>query len=215
MNLQKDIEVGSLRFLGNKLSSLSPQKTVIAGKSIRGICMALDYKCFQYRNHRLKNIFIASGNTGILYIYVNPKYRNYRKIFGEFFNVPIGFHVDHVLGRRIAEHYKYNYVALCMIPGNVNIKHGGFEKLSYQKGRIHTLIDVCYCDNRIYNKILSRNPRARCSETDLSDGFHHTNLVSYGLTLKQKGLWNMAFGIGSIRLNASEGKSLKQFEFQV
>ena len=213
VSLEKVLEVGSLRWLGEDYDSLCPQKTVIAGKSIRSICMAMGYRCNQYGNHRTKNLFIASGGNEMFYMYVNPRYRNYRKVFEEIFNIPIGFHVDHVFGRRIAEYYKYKYVVLCMIQGNVNIKHGGFEKLSYQKGSIYNPIDVCYCDNRIYNKILSRNPRARCLETDLLNGFNPENIVSYGLTLKQKGLWNMAFGFGAVRPNAFERKSLKHFEF--
>ena len=196
LDLTKKIEKGTYRWLGENYDSLFPNKTVIAGNSIIAILSALNYSGFKFGRYDTKNVVIAHNDKDIFYLFVNPHYKLYRKVFKKLIgDIPTGFHVDHILSKNLAKHFGYNYVLLCLIPNIVNIRHGAFEKerLEYTV----TPPEVCYSDDRIYHKVLSRNPTARQKREEITPYQPQKN-NSYGLTLKQRGVWNSAFGFDKI-----------------
>ncbi|UOQ50701.1 hypothetical protein [Hymenobacter cellulosivorans] len=193
LDLEKKFEIGSLRWVGQTYNSFFPDKTVIAGKSLESISEAIGMPCYKLGRISQNNVFVAHDSLDIFYVYVNPSYSAYRRAFAKVVgSVAAGYHVDHVLSKNLAIHFGYNYVLLCMIPGRVNKRHGYYEKIKINL--IEDVPDVCYPDDRIYHKILSRNPTARNKREDLLNGYAPENIIKYGLTLKQKGLWNVAFG---------------------
>lgn len=199
INLEKIIEPGSLRWLGQNYNSLSPQQTVIAGKSIKAIADALGYTCYQIGRINIKNAFVAYNSKDIFYIYVSPTYTNYRNIFKRIINgIDDRHHIDHVLAKNLAVHLQYRYVMICMVQDKVNIKHGRFEKIKQRLDTASEVPDVCYADDRIFDKIMSRNPMARRTLEDIITGYKYDSSPTSGLTLKQAGIWNSAFGFDKI-----------------
>lgn len=197
LNLNKVIEVGSLRYIGHHYNALLPSETVIAGKTIQSISKTIRLPCYRYGRYQIKNVFIAHDSKKIAYVFVNPSYRNYRKVFLEVVNnIPNEFHVDHILSKSIAKLFGYKYVLLCMIPKKVNVKHGYFEKVKNVLEEESP--EICYSDNRVFDKVLSRNPTSRREKKELLKGYMPTSVPTYGLTLKQKGFWNYAFGFNNI-----------------
>ncbi len=197
LNLEKVLEKGSLRWIGNEFNSPPPQKTIIAGNSIDSICNALAFNPYRFRRYSPYNVFVANSEN-IFYVFVKPQYSLYRKVFDAIIGgIPKGYHVDHVLAKNLAIHFKYNYVALSIIPDRVNIKHGLWEKQKRDIPLGFLAPEVCYSDDRIFNKILSRNPLARMKKESIEMYIPDVE-PTYGLTLKQKGLWNAAFGLERI-----------------
>jgi hypothetical protein len=193
LSLEKVLEKGSLRWIGQNYEGLFPEKTVIAGKSIKAISKAINLPCYTFGRCKKENVFIAHDSDKIFYVFVNPKYHGYRKAFQNAAGrIPSGFHVDHTLSRNLANHLGYQYVLLCMIPQNVNSSHGRFEKIKIELP--NSVPEVCYSDDRIYNKILSRYATSRQTKNQLLNGYTPEASPSHGLTLKQKGLWNSSFG---------------------
>lgn len=208
LNLEKVLEKDSLRWMGENYDSLFPNRTVIAGKDISSISNAINLPCYKFSGFNIQNIFVAHDSQKIFYVFVNPRYKNYRKAFHNLIGqIPDNFHVDHVLSRNLAMHFGYNYVLLCMIPGIVNSSHGRFEKI---KAIWDIAIpEVCYSDDRVFHKILSRNPNARQTREELLSGYHPAAVPTYGLTLKQRGIWNSAFGFGLINMETLIAKTSK------
>jgi hypothetical protein len=201
INLVKIIEKGSLRWIGQNYEGLFPDKTVIAGKSIQSISEAINLPCYRFKKINQNNLFIAHDSSMIFYVYVNPKYTSYRKAFAEVIGgIPNGYHVDHILSRNLAKYFQYNYVLLCVIPGLVNSRHGYYEKIKVQFS--DSVPDICYSDDRIYDKILARNPTARRPKENIISGYKPKSIVNYGLTLKQKGIWNSAFGFDMVDMKS-------------
>jgi len=193
--LEKKTEKGSLRFLGKEYDGLRPQKLVIAGNTIKNIAEGNNLTSYKIGKYSTKNVFMLFNGENIFYVYVNPKYRNYRNVFKKIINkIHKGFHVDHILSRNLAKHFRFNYVLLCIIPEKVNMKHGSVEKIKISLDLIVDFPQICYSDDRIFDKILSRNPLARRQFVEIRKGYNPNSKPNYGLTLKQKGIWNRAFG---------------------
>lgn len=201
LNVEKVIEKGSLRWIGQNFESLSPDRTVIAGKSLESISKAINLPCYRFQRFNIKNIFVAHDSEKLLYVFVNPHYSNYRKAFIKLIGrIPGNYHIDHVLSRSLAVHFGYDYVLLCIIPGKVNSKHGRYERIKVTWDK--EVPEVCYSDDRVFNKILSRNPAARQKKDVLLSGYNPSVVPTYGLTLNQKGIWNAAFGFDLVDMQA-------------
>ena len=206
IDLKKVIEPGSLRWLGQTYKGLPPHKTVIAGKEISNIALAIGLPCYRFKRFNVKNIFVIHDSKKIAYVFVNPKYKYYRKAFKEVIgNIPHKFDVDHVLSKSLANHLGYNYVLLGIVPFKVNIRHGRFEKI---KINIDDVPKICYPDDRIFDKILSRNPTARRSKDELLKGYTPQAILKSGLTLKQAGIWNSTFAFDSIDIQTLISKTI-------
>ena len=208
INLTKTLEKDSLRWIGENYDSLFPNKTVIAGQTIHEISKALNLPCYRFGRFSITNVFIAHDSLKIFYVFVNPDYRNYRLIFKNVLgSIRDGFHVDHILSRNLAKYFGYNYTLLCMIPSNVNSSHGHYEKIKTNS----TIVSpkVCYSDNRIFHKILSRPAKARQKEEELKTGYNPSASPPFGLTLKQKGIWNTAFGFDIVNIASLVERTFK------
>lgn len=199
LNLNKILDKGSLRWIGENFDSFLPPKTIIAGNSIKDISIESGFKAFQLGRCNPKNVFLIYDENDIFYIYVSPRYRNYRNIFKSVISaIPNGYHVDHVLSKSLAIYFNYQYVLLCMIPDRVNVKHGHYEKRRFNFPNGFTVPKTCLSDDRIYDKILSRNPHARKAKK-LIDIYSPLAIPGHGLTLKQRGIWNSAFGFDKVK----------------
>ncbi|WP_143055619.1 hypothetical protein [Flavobacterium terrigena] len=60
---------------------------------------------------------------------------------------------------------------------------------------INSIPSLCYMDDRIFHKVLSRKSTARQKFEAIKSGYSPESTPNYGLTLKQKGIWNTAFGL--------------------
>ncbi|CAM4391935.1 hypothetical protein [Flavobacterium terrigena] len=126
---EKLIAEDSLRGIGKIYSSRTPQQTVIGGNNIFEISNAMHFKSYKIGRVNIKNAFVLYDEKDIFYIYVNPNYKDYRKLFLRFIDkIPEDYHIDHILAKNLAGHYIYNYVLVCMLPGVVNREHGRIEK---------------------------------------------------------------------------------------
>jgi hypothetical protein len=193
LSLIKNITKDSLRGIGRDYPGLSPQQTIIAGNSHKEISKTTNLKSFKIGRVSLSNAFALFDENKVFYIYVSPKYKGYRSLFKKIITeIPKKHHVDHLLSRNLASHFDYKYVLLCVIPDKVNIKHGRFEKIKFNFNGSPP--SVVYFDERIYEKLLARNPTARLLREQLLGGYNPTSTPKHGLTLKQKGVWNSNFG---------------------
>ncbi len=194
-SLIKELEPNSLRWIGTHYSGLSPQKLPVAAKSVEDLTLSTGFDAYKLTYFRPSDgIIIYDGET-TAYAYVSPYYRGYRtflkKLVG---SLPANYDVDHALAANLAKKLSCRYILLCAVPKGVNRRHGHYEKIEPHLER-NKFSGVWYADNRIYNKILSRNPKARQNEKELEAGYSEKSKPSYGLALNQAGLWGSAFGL--------------------
>jgi len=198
----------SLRWYGERYNTLSPIELPIAGKSISDLQKATSLKLENIHGVKNNNAFILSKNRNEKYLYVKRNYKNYRKIAEKVFGILNTLtDVDHVLGKTIAKKYSYEYILIALLPFRINRKHGSVERK--RANEITFNKSVCYMDNRIYDKILLRfheNSRTRSKNKDKTIDI--SEKVEYGLTLKQKGIWNKTFGFYLIESNKNLCKIL-------
>lgn len=189
----KEISDGSLRGIGLRYKSLPPNKTIIAGQTLNEISNKIGFQSYQIGRINLTNAFVAKKED-IFYIYVNPQYKSHRNLFKKFVvEILENHHIDHILSKNLANYFNYKYVLLCMVPDVVNIRHGRIEKIKNNEN-LNTLPKNCYFDERTFDKVLSRNPTARRLWDEVKQGYNPNSSIKFGLTLKQKGIWNSAFG---------------------
>lgn len=212
LNLTKIIAEDSLRGIGENYNGLTPQQTVIGGNNIFDISDAMHMKCYRIGRVSIKNAFVLYDGSDIFYVYVNPNYTGYRKLFLRFIEkIPEDYHIDHILAKNLAGYYIYNYVLVCMLPGIVNREHGSIEKKKMQMDSTTIVPSLCCMDNRIFHKVLSRKSTARQTWEDIQEGYSPKATPNFGLTLKQKGLWNSAFGFYKSKIKLlSENKILTE-----
>lgn len=93
--LKKELEVGSLRWIGKHYSGLSPQELPIASMGTLELEDSTGGKCYSFGRFNPTNAIILKIN-GLYYAYVNPKYSGYRGFFKSLIKrIPNGFDVDH------------------------------------------------------------------------------------------------------------------------
>ncbi len=195
LNLEKVLEEGSLRWIGERYDGLNPHDLVIAGMSITSIAESIGFKTYKIGRFKIEYAFAAIGDEQIIYIYVNPHFKNYRAVFRKIVGqIPDGYDIDHVLAKNLAKYFNYKYVLLCMVPSSINRRHGGYERKKIPKEELPNVPEICFLDNRIFDKVLFRNPKARQTLDFLLKRYDPESLPDYGLTLKQKGIWNTSFG---------------------
>jgi hypothetical protein len=197
MILIKVNEVGSLRWIGENFNSLPPNQTIIGGNSIEEISRGMKISAYKLGKFNQNNAFLLF-TTRLIYIYVNPKYKGYRDFVKEIIKVPSKYDVDHFLSKKIAISNNVKYVMIGVVPEKINRKHGNYEKASFDSAGDTNSEKIFYCNRRIYNKILSRNSKARIDEIDLKKGYDLKSKPEYGLSLKQKGRWNYSLGLNLI-----------------
>lgn len=194
IDLTKQIHPDSLRGIGLRPSGLQPHKVVVGGLSISAIRAATNGVAYRIGKIDPKNAFTVDVD-GCHFLYVRPSYTGYRKLARlRFREIPPMRDVDHVLARTLATRMNINYVLVALVLSAANRSHGCYEKIGIKKSDTVYLSKVIYADNRIYHKVLSRPPAARQSIAELKAGFDRSMTVNYGLTLKQRGQWNLALG---------------------
>jgi hypothetical protein len=194
-NFVKINQVGSLRSHGEMPSGIPPHKLPIAGKKHQPILSAMKCKGFKIKGISVKNAFVAHGGNWIYYLFVRPKYTLYRKLAKlRYGNVDLNQDVDHILARNLAQNLGFNYILLCLVSKKVNRSHGYFEKYFQKPAPRFLSSQVCYLDNRIFDKILDRRAKTRRTVDFPYRGYGVQNKIDLGLTLKQKGIWNISFG---------------------
>ena len=194
IELTKEIHPDSLRGIGLRPSGLQPHQIVVGGVSISAIRAATNGIAYRIGRIDPRNAFTVDVN-GCHFLYVRPSYTGYRKLARRRFReIPPIRDVDHVLARTLAVKMNINYVLVALVLRAANRSHGCYEKIGVKNTEVIYLSKVIYADNRIYHKVLSRPPAARQSIAELKAGFDRSMTVKYGLTLKQKGQWNLAFG---------------------
>ncbi len=216
LNLEKIYIKGTYRYIGKYCKGLYPFELPIAIKSFRNFEKIKDFDIYKYKNYSEKNVLVLFNQKRTIYVYVNPNYTAYRKILSDILGkIEKNFDVDHVLGKNIAKKLNLSYVLLSVIPKTVNRSHGTFEKEFLDK-EINNL-NLIYANDRIYHKILFR----KASSYRVIDFFSNEkeklklNILnskpSYGLTLKQLGIWHSAFGLDilkELKINKNHFKRL-------
>jgi len=195
ISLIKHILPGTFRYLGQRCPDISPSAIPIAGYNYKDISEKIGGEAYRIGRIRVENAFVViKGNARFLY--VRPKYSTYRKVAERVFSkVNWDIDYDHSLSKRIALNAfpSYKYVLLLRVAPSVNRQHGSFEKKDKLLKKPPSL---CFADDRILDKWLARPPKARKRSQNVMSGYSQNNKTKYGLTLKQKGQWAYAIGMG-------------------
>jgi len=212
ISLKKSILPGTWRYLGQRYPNIVPRVVPIAGREPKVIAQALNGELYQIGRYQTRNAFLVI-KEGARFLYVRPSYSGYRKVASKVFSeVDWKVDYDHALSRRIAKAAKpaYEYVLLLRVPPSVNRQHGHFEK----KDNLDVSNpNLCFADDRIFDKWLGRAPLSRNRNLDVLSGYSQKNITSYGLTLKQRGRWAYAIGMGDSDLDMDNlKKSNKSLE---
>ncbi|MEZ8709089.1 hypothetical protein AB6H46_22550 [Vibrio alginolyticus] len=199
INLKKIILPGTWRYLGLRCPNIPPSMTPIAGREPEEIAKALQGDLYRIGRYDIRNAFVVVKGSA-RFLYVRPNYSGYRNVARKVFSgVSWDVDYDHALSRRIANQAKpaYEYVLLLRVPPSVNRQHGHFEK----KDKLTNPVPpVCFADDRVFDKWLGRPPLSRKRSPKILLGYSPKNATSYGLTLKQRGRWAYAIGMGDIDL---------------
>jgi hypothetical protein len=128
-------------------------------------------------------------------LFVRPAYSRYRLVASlRFGGIPAKHDIDHVHARKLAERYGYHYVLVALLPDHINRLHGLYEQIRQKLEARENVPDVCFADVRMFDKILRRDPKVRRGLN--SSRYVHSphDKTDFGLTLKQRGLWNLTLG---------------------
>jgi len=187
ISLHKTIATNSWRHLGRQVTSVGPSTLPIGGCSIRRLHGVLGGKLLKIGRISTSNAFVVEiGNFRL--VYVNPRYRGYRRAAGKVFNdCPWPIDYDHLLSAKLAAALGFSYVLIARILPQANRSHGRLERLP--SGKVYlSLHSTCLADARILSKWINRRPSAGHLP------YRSVNVANIGLTLKQKGVW--AFSLG-------------------
>ena len=193
MNLVKTIAPGSLRASGLAFRGLGPNQLPIAARSQALLLAATDCEALRVDRVNPDDVLVLRKGTDGYYLFVRPEYRRYRDIARlRFGSIPAEYDVDHVLARGLAATLGYRYVLLALVPRRINRLHGQYErKYAVAPG---SAPDICFADLRIIDKALRFNSKTRRVLTSSSYFYEPQSATDHGLTLKQRGLWNLALG---------------------
>lgn len=199
ISLEKVILPGTWRYLGQRCPFIDPGSVPIAGRSPDEIVEELDGELYRIGRIQVRNAFLVVKGRA-RFLYVRPNYSKYRKVALRVFSkVEWQVDFDHALSRRIANSASppYKYVLLLRVPPPVNRQHGHFEK---EDSLSVPAPNICYCDTRVFDKWLARKSDSRRRGPDSNTPYSDKKTVPYGLTLKQKGRWAYAIGMGDTDL---------------
>jgi len=196
VDLKKYIDPDSLRGKGLWPSGFDPGQVPIAGKSRDVILSAMECEGFAIGGVSADNAFVVLSRDSTIYLFARPEYSNYRRVASlRFGHIPRKHDVDHVHSRNLATHYGYRYVLVALLPQRPNRQHGSlFEKQLKEIETGDDVPEVCFPDDRIVDKILQRNSEVRRRLISDQYAYDPKKRTELGLTLKQRGLWNMALG---------------------
>lgn len=199
VNLNKEILPGTWRYLGERCPNICPSIIPIAGNCYASIAKSIEGEVYKIGRFKLDNAFLVVRGRA-RFLYVRPNYSAYRKVAERVFSVvPWKVDYDHSLAKIIfrtsKNKYKYKYVLLLRVPPSVNRQHGAFEKRNtfIYKDKLPKLL---FANKRIFDKWLGRPPKARSRSSNIMYEYNADANELNGLTLKQRGKWAYAIGMG-------------------
>lgn len=206
INLEKNLKKGELRFIGKNCEGLAPSELPIAVKDFNKLKNIGSFDIYRFKNYSEKNVLLLFNGKKSIYLYVNPYYTSYRKVFEDLLGkLHNKFDVDHVFAKGMAKKLKFSYILLALIPRSVNRSHGAFEKKYLYLGKKE--LNELYSNDRIYNKILfrgstsnrvldySQNKDILSKQKKLLSLNNLNSKTSKGLALNQLGIWHSSFGL--------------------
>jgi hypothetical protein len=211
INLTKSIASDSLRGIGSILCGVEPHQLVCAGHSPRLIAESLNGQAFSFGRTNPKNAFcVKAANT--YYLYAHREYRGYREFFRRFYqHIPKGCDVDHVLSRSLAQRIGASYLLLAAVPKNANRSHGSAERRGLASNRRIFLGKTFTLDERMFHKVMGRKLGVRQEAAKQLSGYRPGERHAIGLTLKQRGIWNLAFCIDAVNAGRVPVLLLRRF----
>lgn len=192
VELEKTIEPGSWRWIGQRVQGLSTLDVPIGASSLRAILRHTGGTPLRIGRIDPRNAVVVERDP-LRLLYVRPSYGGYRHAARSVFpQPPWAVDYDHALGRTMALGFGFSYVLLIRIPPRANRAHGSYERGVPLAGvNLHKL---CFADRRIVDKWLGRAP----GQSGSPEGRARYRLgmrQAFGLTLKQAGYWGYAMGV--------------------
>jgi hypothetical protein len=195
ISLEKIIDPASLRGIGGIQRGVEPHKLVSAGHRAHLIADALGGKAYAVGRTRPRNAFCVQA-ANAYYLFVHRDYQGYRAFFHRFFKaVPVGCDVDHVLSKSLAARMGVPFLLIAAVPKSANRSHASAERLGIAPYRRLFLGKTFPLDERMFHKVMGRRVALRQSIEAVRAGYMPGNGHAFGLTLKQRGIWNLAFCI--------------------
>lgn len=190
ISLEKIIEPTSLLQCG-----VEPHKLVSAGHNAHLIANALGGKAFAVGRTRPHRAFCVQA-ANAYYLFVHRNYQAYRAFFRRFFHsVPVGCDIDHVLSKGLAAKIGVPFLLLAAVPKSANRSHASAERCGLATCRRLFLGKTFPLDERMFHKVMGRRVGMRQSAAVVRSGYVPGDNHALGLTLKQRGTWNLAFCI--------------------
>lgn len=168
---------------------------VCAGHRARFIAEALGGTAYAVGRTRPSNAFcVLAGNA--YYLYVHRNYKGYRTFFQRFFKIIApGRDIDHVLSRALAARIGVPFLLLAAVPKSANRSHASAERCGLAPASKLYLGKTFPLDERMFHKVMGRRVGIRQPLAAARAGYVLGSNHNYGLTLKQRGTWNIAFAI--------------------
>lgn len=198
ISLKKNIAPDSLRGIGGIKRGVEAHRLVAAGHRAKLIADALGGTAYSIGRIKSRNAFcIKASDT--YYLYVHYAYQGYRILFRRFFSViPAGCDIDHVFSRSLAARIGVPYLLLAAVPKSANRSHASAERRGLAPYDRLYLGKTFPLDERMFHKVMGRHVGARQSLETVRAGYVMGSQHEFGLTLKQRGIWNIAFGIDMV-----------------
>jgi hypothetical protein len=193
IDLTKHLLPGSLRSIGQLTLGLDPHEIVTAGHRYRTIANQTGGTAYKIQHINSRSAFCVVVN-GAYYLYVHWQYPSYRRLFKTFFGyLPQKHDVDHVMARNLARSLSVPFLLLAAVPQTANRSHGSVERQGLAPSNSVYLGKTYPLDERMFHKVMGRRVYQRQRKEDLGKGYVKGIASSHGLTLKQRGIWNLAF----------------------
>jgi hypothetical protein len=210
INLTKIITSDSLLGIGTIRRGVEPYQLISGGHSPRLIAESLNGLAFAAGRTNPRNAFCVEA-ANAYYLYAHREYKGYRAFFRRFFKlIPSGCDVDHVLSRSLAERIGVPYLLLAAVPKNVNRSHGTIERRGLALRRRVFLGKTFPLDERMFHKVMARRLGVRQEAVKQLSGYRPGEGHALGLTLKQRGIWNLAFCIDAVDAGHAPALSLRR-----
>jgi len=198
ISLEKNIAPESLRGIGGIQRGIDAHRLVAAGHRAHLIAEALGGRAYSIGRVKASNAFCVKA-ADTYYIYVHHAYQGYRTLFRRFFkSIPAGCDIDHVFSRTLAGRIGVPYLLLAAVPKSANRSHASAERRGLAPCDRIYLGKTFPLDERMFHKVMGRRLGIRQSVEAVRAGYVMGSQHDFGLTLKQRGTWNIAFGIDMV-----------------
>jgi hypothetical protein len=192
INLEKKIERGSWRWIGQRVRGISTLDVPIGASNIRSIIRHSGGTPYRIGRIDPRNAVVIDRDP-LRLLYVRPGYSGYRFAASKVFPSPLwAVDYDHALARQIALRLGFSYVLLIRLTPRANRSHGSYEKAEPLTGL--NLRKLCFADRRIIGKWLGRRPGEMGDPAGLAP-YKLRIEQAFGLSLKQAGFWGYAMGV--------------------